>query len=377
MNDGSGILLDEAELAALRESIVDVLNTECDSRTVHAWLDRDNDLGPAIWRQAAELGWLGLALPEADGGLGLGVRGLQILIGELGARVTPGGFIPTICVAQWLATVADADLRATLLGPVVAGQAGFALPTVIEGASVVPLSSDGKAVTGKIDIAGCAPGSVESEFAVVPLDAAWAIVRIDGATATAEPIEIWDLTRDLFVLNCANAPIVAKFDDPSGALGTLLGSYLAVALAADSLGGANAIMHKTIDYMKERVQFDRTIATFQALRHRIADMAIAIATQNSLLEQAVQCLDNGSPDAAMWARISKARATETFASTADDCIKLHGGVGHTWEFDPHIYIKRAFLNEALLGNNRAMRDTAIGLLDRAMDEGRTTTELDT
>jgi alkylation response protein AidB-like acyl-CoA dehydrogenase len=136
-------------------------------------------------------------------------------------------------------------------------------------------------------------------------------------------------------------------------------------------------MQKTIDYMKERVQFDRTIATFQALRHRIADMAIAIATQNSLLEQAVQCLDNGSPDAAMWARISKARATETFASTADDCIKLHGGVGHTWEFDPHIYIKRAFLNEALLGNNRAMRDTAIGLLDRAMDEGRTTTELDT
>lgn len=377
MNDGSGIVLDEAELSALRESIADVLNTECDSRAVHAWLDRTNDMGRAIWRQAADLGWLGLALPEADGGLGLGIRGLQILVGELGAKAVPGGFIPTVCVAQWLATAADADLRGSLLGPVVAGQAGFALPTVLEGPGVARLASDGATVTGKVDIAGCVPGTVESEYAVVPLDAAWAIVRIDGSTATAEPIEIWDLTRDLFVLNCTNAPIVAKFDDPRGALGTLLGSYVAVALAADSLGGANAVMYKTIDYMKERVQFDRTIATFQALRHRVADLAVLIATQNGLLEQAVQCLDTGSPDAAMWARIAKARATEAYAFTADDCIKLHGGVGHTWEFDPHIYIKRAYLNEALLGNNRAMRDTAIDLLDRALDEGRTTTELDT
>ena len=79
----------------------------------------------------------------------------------------------------------------------------------------------------------------------------------------------------------------------------------------------------------------------------------------------------------MWARLAKARASETFVHVATDCIQLHGGVGHTWEFDPHIYIKRATLNEALLGSNRAMRDTAIDLLDRALDEGRTTTELDT
>jgi alkylation response protein AidB-like acyl-CoA dehydrogenase len=78
----------------------------------------------------------------------------------------------------------------------------------------------------------------------------------------------------------------------------------------------------------------------------------------------------------MWARLSKAGATEAFAFVAADCIQLHGGVGHTWEYDPHIYIKRARLNEALLNSNRALRDTAVQLLDRALGEGRTTTELD-
>ena len=102
MDAGSEMILDEAELVALRDSISDVLKSECDSRQVHAWQDRANDLGPATWRRAADLGWLGLALPEADGGLGLGARGLAILSRELGAAAAPGGFIPTLCVAQWL-----------------------------------------------------------------------------------------------------------------------------------------------------------------------------------------------------------------------------------------------------------------------------------
>ncbi len=376
MNAGPVMTLDEAELAALRDSIADVLKSECDSRKVHAWLDRKNDLGPALWRQAVELGWLGLSLPEADGGLGLGARGLQILSRELGAYAAPGGFIPTLCVAQWLVTVADADQRAALLGPVVVGEAGFAVPAILEGAAVPALSGDGKTVSGKVDVLGCVAGSVETVFAVVPLEAAWAVVRIDGVAARAEPIESWDLTRDLARLECSDAPVVAVIADADGRAGALLGSYLAVALAADSLGGADAIAHKTVEYMKERVQFDRAVATFQALRHRAADLIVRIATQESLLEQAVQCLDNGSPDSAMWARLAKAGASDAFVFVAADCIQLHGGVGHTWEYDPHIYIKRARLNEALLGNNRALRDTAVRLLDGALGEGRTTTEID-
>jgi len=372
MNAVTQMVLDEAELITLRESIADVLASECDSRALHLWLDRDNDLGAALWRQAAELGWLGLALPEADGGLGLGARGLQILNAELGAVAAPGGFIPTLGVAQWLAKLAP-EQSGSLLAAAVAGEAAFAVPAALEGAGA--LVSDGKAVSGSVEMLGCVPGAAKADYAVVPTTFGWTVVAVDGSAARLDSIDTWDLTRNLSRLELADAPVVATIADPEGSVGRLLGSYIALAVAADSLGAARAISLKTIAYMKERQQFDRPIASFQALRHRVADHMIKIATQDSLLEQAVRALDDGSPDAGMWARISKAGATEVFVFVAADCIQLHGGVGHTWEYDPHIYMKRARLNEALIANNRALRDGALAALDAALDAGRTTTEL--
>jgi len=375
MNAGSELMLDATELVALRESIADVLRSECDSRAVHGWLDRENDLGGAMWRQAAELGWLGLSLPEADGGLGVGTRGLQILNCGLGAHATPGGFIPTLCAAQWLANVADADVRNATLELVVAGHADIAIPVEITGA-LLAISQDNGTVSGSIDVLGGVVEATGKTFAIVPVAGGWALVVADGTAARLDPIDTWDLTRNLFRLVCDKAPVVTLIADPDGRAGALLRSYIAVALAADSLGGARAVADKTVAYLKERFQFERPLATYQALRHRAADMMIKIATQESLLEQAVQSLETGSPDADMWALLSKAGASEAFVFIASDCIQLHGGVGHTWEYDPHIYIKRARLNEALLGDNRTLRDVAAGLLDKALDEGRTTTELD-
>jgi alkylation response protein AidB-like acyl-CoA dehydrogenase len=366
--------LDEAELEALRESVAGMLAEECNSRAVHLWLDRENELGPVLWRQAVELGWLALALPEGDGGLGLGARGLTLLNRELGARTAPGPFLPTLCIAQWLSRVGSEAQRAELVAGAVTGEHSFALPAILEGVGRLSLV-DGK-VSGEIQVLGVA----DAAFAVVPVSdggkSAWAVVRIADGTASLERCESWDLTREIYQLRCSDAPTVALISDADGTAGALLGSYVAVAIAADSLGAADNIAHKTVDYLKERVQFDRPIGSFQALKHRAADLIGKITTQDALLEQAVQSLDGGSPDAAMWARLSKAGATEAFAFVAADCIQLHGGVGHTWEYDPHIYIKRARLNEALLNSNRALRDTAVQLLDRALGEGRTTTELD-
>lgn len=373
-------ILDEPELLTLGESVKDVLVSECDSLAVHAWLDRKNDLGPSVWRQACELGWLGLALPEADGGLGLGARGLALLSRELGASAAPGPFIATLCMAQWIARLGNAQLRADLLGPMLSGEASFAVPAALEAVAPLELAGgEGGSVSGTMDVLG----SSDASFVAVPVAArgsagasAFAVLRVDGDKAKLEPVEIWDLTRDICRLECRDAPVVALIDNADGSAGVLLGSLLAVAIAADSLGGASGITLRTVDYMKEREQFNRPIATFQALRHRIADQVERVATHESLLEQAVQCLDGGSPDAAMWARLAKAGASEVFAFVAADCIQLHGGVGHTWEFDPHIYAKRARLNEALLAPNTVLRDTAVELLDKALDEGRTTTELD-
>jgi len=363
------VSLDSEELAALRESIAEVLANECDTRAVHLSLDNENDLVNAIWRQAADLGWLALALPEADGGLGLGARGLQILNRELGARTAPGPFIPTLAVAQWLSEIGSDEQRGAILPAIAAGELKVAIPASLEGAASLTLS--GGKVSGTVDVIG----SFDAGIAVLPVGAdGWALVRLDGA-ASFEPITVWDRTRQILRLELNDAPAEAVIADADGSIGKKLGSYVAVAVAADSLGAAENIAYKTIEYLKERVQFERPIATFQAIKHRAADLIAKISTQDALLEQAVETLDNGSPDSALWARLSKAGATEAFAFVAADCIQLHGGVGHTWEFDCHIYTKRARLNEFLINTNRALRDNAILSLNKALSEGRTTTEL--
>jgi alkylation response protein AidB-like acyl-CoA dehydrogenase len=130
-----------------------------------------------------------------------------------------------------------------------------------------------------------------------------------------------------------------------------------------------------VEYLKTRIQFDRPIASFQAIKHRAADMVISIATQRYVLEQAVESAMQDSPDADMWAAIAKAGATKTFAYVAGDCIQLHGGVGHTWEFDPHIYAKRARVNEAVASDNRVLLDFGARELASATRAGRVTTEL--
>jgi len=363
------VSLDSEELAALRESIAEVLANECDTRAVHLSLDNENDLVNAIWRQAADLGWLALALPEADGGLGLGARGLQILNRELGARTAPGPFIPTLAVAQWLSEIGSDEQRGAILPAIAAGELKVAIPASLEGAASLTLS--GGKVSGTVDVIG----SFDAGIAVLPVGPdGWALVRLNGA-ASFEPITVWDRTRQILRLELNDAPAEAVIADADGSIGKKLGSYVAVAVAADSLGAAENIAYKTIEYLKERVQFERPIATFQAIKHRAADLIAKISTQDALLEQAVETLDNGSPDSALWARLSKAGATEAFAFVAADCIQLHGGVGHTWEFDCHIYAKRARLNEFLINTNRALRDNAILSLNKALSEGRTTTEL--
>jgi alkylation response protein AidB-like acyl-CoA dehydrogenase len=374
-NELDAMSLGNEEIDALRESVAEVLLNECDSRAVHDYIDGKSELDRAIWRQAAELGWLAVALPEADGGLGLGARGLQVLNRELGERTAPGPFMPTLCVAQWLSKVGSEAQRAEFLAPIVAGELTAAIPAALE--CVKPLRLAGDKVTGQVDVLG----SVDAGIVVLPVGSgeqaeALAVVRLGGAGTALEPLEMWDRTRQVCRLECKDAPVAALIADPDGTLAARLGSYVAVAVAADSLGAADNIARKTVEYLKERVQFERPIASFQAIKHRAADLIAKITTQDNLLEQAVQSLDKDWPDADMWARLAKAGATEAFVFVAADCIQLHGGVGHTWEFDPHIYAKRARLNEFLLNNNRALRDNAVKSLAKAIGEGRTTTELD-
>ncbi|HKR87441.1 MAG TPA: acyl-CoA dehydrogenase family protein [Phenylobacterium sp.] len=365
----------EEDLVALSEGISDVLEAECDRRAVHAFFDGQNDLDQQLWARAAELGWLGLGLPEDYGGLGLGAPGLDVLYRALGAALAPGAFIPTLAVAQWLSGTAADSVKEEVLPQVATGALTLAAPASLE---AEPLPVGDGLLRG---VSQPMLGTSRAALAIAPVRVdgrnGFAVVRLDGARAKFEAADTWDRTRSIGRIVYDRAEPLALLADADGALNSSLRSNLALAVAGDSVGGARAIAEQTIAYMKERVQFGRPIASFQALKHRAADLMVAVIQGEQALDQAVAAAADGEPNAAMWASLAKVAAAEHFRFVADDCVQLHGGVGFTWEFDCHIFLKRALLNRELAGSAGALRDLAATYLAAASRAGRTTAELTT
>ena len=361
----------EDDLAVLSDSIGEVLSAECGRLEVHAFFDGHNALDESLWRIAAEQGWLGIGLPEAFGGLGFGARGLDILFRQLGRAMAPGVFLPTLAAAQWLAEAAPADVAEGLLGDLIGGAVTFAVPLTLDGA-----------VTGFDEgrLSGRSPlllGARGATHALLPVEsggkAAIAIATLDGAAFEAS--DIWDHSRTVGRLTLNGTAPLALVDDADGAATALLRRWVALGVSGESVGGARAITEQTIDYLKERVQFGKPLASFQALKHRAADLMTHVIHAENMLDQAVETAADNAPSANMWANLAKASAVEKFKFVAEDCVQLHGGVGFTWEFDAHIFLKRALLNREIAGSAGKLRDLAEKDLAKATLAGETTAEL--
>lgn len=346
-------MIDEDDLLALREGISRVLESDADRERLHAHLDGELALDRALWAQAAELGWLGIGLPEEFGGLGLGPQGLDVLHRELGSRVVPGPFIASLAAAQALADVADSETCNRWLVRLAAGDAKLAV------ASRMAAGNDSWLL-----------GDAGSDAALVPLGSGeWGLVALEGA----RPVELWDRTRTIFTSNLEGQVPIAVLDGE--AMSGALTRHLCLAVAGDSIGAARAITEKTIAYMKEREQFGRPIASFQALKHRVADMMTMIVAGEELVSLAVESAAAAEPDANIWSSLAKVRASDIFVHVANEALQMHGGVGFTWEFDVHAYLMRSRLNEQLVAANHELRDrAAVGFAD-AFGAGRQVLEL--
>ena len=224
-------------------------------------------------------------------------------------------------------------------------------------------------------------GARSAKLAVVPVSsdnrAQLALVCLGETGARFEPIEMWDRTRSLGAIACSDIAPLALLSNPDGIAGRRYRQLLALAVAADSIAGGRRIAQQTVDYLKARDQFGRPLASFQALKHRCANMFIALTAAEEGLRHAIDMAAREKDDAWVWAVLAKASASETFKFVAADCVQLHGGVGHTWEFDCHIFLKRAMLNESLVGESAALRDLAAAEFDTAMQAGRSIMEITT
>lgn len=293
------------------------------------------------WARIVELGWLMLDLPEDRGGLGLPRAATATILSEQGRVLATAPLIPALLGLQAIAaspTLADRD---GWIARICGGEyvALHMLP------STVTARADGT-LEGRIagvfeaDMASHIIAGVAGRYALIPLDA-------PGVEVIERPL--WDRTRRLFdvaLSGHAIDPALVLAEGPAAtALHDRISSSAQLALAADSLGGASALLELTVDYLKLRRQFDRPLALFQALKHRAADLKVALSAAEALLWSRAAGDTTPVEMGAM-----KALATTTARRIAEEAIQLHGGIGLTEEHPCHRYMKRAFLNSALCGD---------------------------
>jgi alkylation response protein AidB-like acyl-CoA dehydrogenase len=291
-----------------------------------ALLEAPEESLPDFWNEVAELGWLGLHLPEDVGGSGYGIDELVIVVEELARAVAPGPFVPTVLASAIIAAAADDDVRARLLPGLADGSVAGA---VALGGSVSV--ADGTA-SGD---AGVVLGAGTASVLLVPAGDDVAVVELgDGVTVTTPPN--LDPTRRSARVTLDGAPATVI----TGARRTLV-DLARVILAADAVGVARECTEMGAEYAKQRIQFGRPIAMYQAVKHHCANMAVATELATSAVWDAARAAATGGDQLSYAAAVAATLA----APAADLCANLntqvHGGIAITWEHDAHLYMRRA------------------------------------
>jgi alkylation response protein AidB-like acyl-CoA dehydrogenase len=359
-----------AEQEELRAQARAFLAEHSSGDAVRRTLETELGWDPEIWeRIASELGWAGVIVPEELGGVGLGQVELVGLMEEMGAALLCAPFFSTVCLGAnallvagdeaqrkaWLPRIASGELQATLAfaGPGGRpGADGVELTWRREGAEyllegVAQQVIDGHSA-GLILVAARAPGT--SGPAGVSLFA------LEEAVAGLErkALITMDQTRrqSELRLHGVRVPAAARLGSEGGAWPELARALdlATVALCAEQVGGAQRCLDLSVAYAKQRRQFGRPIGSFQAIKHKCANMLLAVESARSAAYYAGWAAAQGEAELPALAALAKAYCSEAYFRCAAEAIQIHGGVGFTWEYDPHLYFKRARASEALLGS---------------------------
>jgi alkylation response protein AidB-like acyl-CoA dehydrogenase len=319
------------EQEAVREAIRDVLTEHAAPERLRAVMASDDGFDARLWAAAAELGWFGLAVPEAIGGAGYGLPEAMVLFVELGRSLAPGPWLGTVVAALALG---DGTARRETLNGVLGGRQRVAViddPHDRLGAAAI---ADGLEVSA-VD------GGVATAFLLLGSRAVRLVEARHALRATHPCI---DPTRRLSSVRFERAPaevLAAEAD--------VVRRRAAVLAAAEAAGVAERALEMSVAYGKVREQFGRPIGSFQAIKHRCADMAVRAEVARSAVTFAAVALAEGLDDAPLAVHIAKTLATDAAIRNATDNVQNHGGIGYTWEAEPHLYLKRARLLEHVLG----------------------------
>jgi len=360
------------DLKQLREQARKFLRERCPSAAVRKVLEGPEPYDKALWKEIAAMGWTGAAIPEAYGGAGLGHLGLCVLAEELGSALAPVPFSSSVYFASeaimaggseaqkrvWLPKLASGQAIGTLALAEGPGKADVRkLHTTFRGGTL----SGEKLPVPDGDIANVAIVVGQGERGI-----ALAIVDLNGPGVTREPVETIDPSRSHARIRFDGAPA-----EPLGTPGDgerllrRIQDRAAVLLAFEQVGGAQRSLEMARDYALQRYAFGRPIGSFQAIKHKLADVYVATELARSNAYYGAWALARDAPELPLAAAAARISASEAYFLAAKENIQVHGGMGFTWEFDCHLYYRRAKLLSLALGSTRLWKDRLITQLETA------------
>ena len=349
---------------ALREGARDLLDGLAPPARVRGVVDAGGGFDPELWKAMVEQGWTGIETAVEHGGLGLGAVEVAILLEEIGAHAAPAPFAPTVLALGALTRAGDplGVTDALIGGEAIGCVAWSARPDAIR----AERAGDGWVLGGRADPTPYAPSAAVAVVVAEDGDGpAVFAVELDEASRPGRESAM-DRTRELGWL---------RFDaTPATRLG---GADDAVALldrgaafaSTELLGGAARAMDMAVEYAKERVQFGRPIGSFQAIKHRCADMLVDVEGMRSTAYWAAWCIGAGDREASVAASTAKVWCADASARVMASALQVHGGIGFTWEHDLHLFLKRAQLDQMTFGDAAFHRARLAALLRPRVEAG--------
>ena len=323
-----------------------------------------------IWSKMADLGWMALPFPSAYGGIEQGFIALTIVLAEMGRVVSPGPYLSTVLLAGQAIHEAGSDAQRKELLPAIAAGEVVATLAVQEGphwddtaieTSAEP-SGSGQALRGaKRFVTDAAHADRFIVAARSPDGPALFVTEPGIAGVHVTPATIVDGTRRVADVTFDGAPAEMLGEPGWDPIQRVL-DRAAAGLAAEMLGGAERVLELSVGYAKDRVQFGRPIGSFQAVKHKAADMLLDVESLRSAVYYAAWALEREHPDASLAASMAKAYASDAGPRVAAAGIQIHGGIGFTWEHDMHLYFKRAKASEIAFGDASWHRERIASLL---------------
>lgn len=370
------------EQVMLKTSARDILEKECPKTLVREMMEDEKGYSPELWKKVANLGWLGLTFPEEYGGAGSSFLDLAVLLEECGRALLPAPFVPTVVLAghpiltagtdeqkqQFLPRIASGDIILTLAFIETSGSLQASDITV-----TATQTGDNFIINGvKLFV----PDAHVSDYLLCVTrtsddqngEEGITLFLVDTGTEGVKVEVLKTIASDKLCEVVFNNVLVPKQNilgemDRGWTIMKRLLDEAAVAESAWMTGGARWVLETSIEYAKTRIAFGRPIGSFQAIQHKLADMALEVEGATSIMYYAAWAISENDPSITLAASMAKAWCNDTYKHAVYDGIQIHGGIGFTWDHDMHLYFKRAKALEVTFGDSNYHREKVAQLLN--------------